>query len=55
MTDFIVTATRTVKADALDRPKINEALDLGLKQLLGLASGYRFEIVDSNVDVTKVD
>jgi hypothetical protein len=55
MTDFIVTATLTVKANALDRPKIKEAHDRGLKELPGLASRYGFEIVDSEVDVTKVD
>ena len=55
MTDFIVTATLTVTANVLDRPKIKEALDLGLKELPGLASRYGFQIVDSDVTVTKVD
>jgi hypothetical protein len=51
MTDFIVTATITVSADALDRPKIQAGVDAGLKELPGVASRYGFTVTDASATV----
>jgi hypothetical protein len=55
MTDFTVTATLTVKADVLDRPKIQAAIDAGLTELPGLAQRYGFTVTDASATVTKED
>lgn len=51
MTDYTVHATLTVSGDGVDRAKIQQALDAGLKELPGIASRYGFTITDSSATV----
>jgi hypothetical protein len=44
MTDFTVNATITVNGDVGDLPKIQAAVDAGLKELPSLASRYGFTV-----------
>jgi len=50
MTDYTVRATLTVSGDSVDRAKIQQALDAGLKELPGVASQYGFTITNATAE-----
>lgn len=47
MTEYTVHATLTVSGETVDRATIQQALDLGLRELPGLATRYGFTISDA--------
>jgi hypothetical protein len=51
MTDFTVNATITVSGDTGDLPKIQAAVDAGLKELPSVASRYGFTITGADATV----
>ncbi len=51
MSEFIVRASLTVSGDSVDRATVEQALDMGLRELPGVASRYGFTITDAKAEV----